>query len=122
MTSKQSLISALFFVALSTAAQANWSQEIIQAGNVQFLDFSIQENTDPFAIKVEKQMTSKEREKGVVYRSSGIGVDPIMAWAQSYGHPPTNNGFSNYYPIVIYYPVPIYYPIYYPVYTPYYFN
>jgi len=122
MTSKQSLMSALFFIALSTTAQANWSQEIIRSGNVQFLDFSMQENTNPFAIKVEKQTTSKEGEKRVVYRSSGIGVDPIMAWAKSYGHLPTNNGFSNYYPIVIYYPVSIYYPIYYSVYTPYYFN
>ena len=122
MPSKRSLIVALFFLAFSITAQANWSQEIIQTGNVQFLDFSVQGNGDPFAIKVEKPVTPREVEKVVAFKSPSIGIDPIAAWAQSYGQLAMNRGFANYYPIVIYYPVPIYYPVYYPVYTPYYFN
>lgn len=122
MLSKRSLITVLFFLAFSVTTQANWSQEIIQTGNVQFLDFSAQDNVDPFAIKVEKSGTPREVEKVVAFKSPSIGIDPITAWAQSYGQQVTSRGFSNYYPIVIYYPVPIYYPIYYSVYTPYYFN
>jgi len=122
MSSKRSLIVALFFLAFSITTQANWSQEIIQTGNVQFLDFSVQDNADPFAIKIEKPITLRGVEKVAVFTSPSIGIDPIAAWAQSYGQQTMNRGFSNYYPIVIYYPVPIFYPIYYPIYTPYYFN
>jgi hypothetical protein len=122
MPSKRSLIVALFFLAFSITTQANWSQEIIQTGNVQFLDFSVQDNPDPFAIKVEKPMTPREVEQVVVFPSPSNGIDPIAAWAQSYGQQTMSRGFANYYPILIYYPVPIYYPIYYRVYTPYYFN
>ncbi len=122
MSSKQSLLTALFLLAFSVTSQAGWPQEIIQTGNVQFLDFSAQDNSDPFAIKVEKPVTPREVEKVVAFSSPSIGMDPIAAWAKSYGHLPISSGFGNYYPIVIYYPVPIYYPIYYPAYTPYYFN
>lgn len=122
MSGKQSLIGVLFLLALSVTTHANWSQEIIQTSNVQFLDFSSQVNADPFAIKIEKSLVPRESDKTVVFSSPNIGLDPIAAWAQSYGHLPMNSGFANYYPIVIYYPVPIYYPLYYPFYTPYYFN
>jgi len=122
MSSKRSLIVVLFFLSFSVTTQANWSQEIIQTGNVQFLDFSAQDNLDPFAIKVEKPVIPKEVEGVVAFVSPSIGIDPIAAWAQSYGQQTTTRSFANYYPIVIYYPVPVYYPIYYPVYTPYYFN
>jgi len=122
MSSKKSLLTALLLLAFSTTTQANWSQEIIQTGNVQFLDFSAQDNSDPFAIKPEKPVTPREVEKGAAFASTSVGIDPIAAWVQSYGQQVMSRGFANYYPIVIYYPVPIYYPIYYPVYTPYYFN
>ena len=120
MSSKQSLIGILFLLAFSFTAQANWSQEVIQTGNVQFLDFNTQDNADPFAIEAEKPLASKENDKAVVF--SNPSIDLITAWAQSYGYLPMSSGFANYHPIVIFYPVPIYYPVYYPVYTPYYFN
>lgn len=122
MSGKRSLIVLSFFLSFSVTTQANWPQEIIQTGNVQFLDFSVQDNADPFAIKVEKLVTPREGEKVATFSSPGVGIDPIAAWAQSYGQQATSASFANYYPIVIYYPVPIYYPIYYPVYMPYYFN
>ena len=90
MSNKQSLISALFLLALSVTTHANWSQEIIQTGNVQFLDFSSQVNADPFAIKIEKSLVPREGDKTVVFSRSNISLDPIAAWAQSYGHLPMN--------------------------------
>ncbi|MCS5591433.1 MAG: hypothetical protein NZ775_02790 [Gammaproteobacteria bacterium] len=122
MSNKQSLMSILFLLAYSVTAHANWPQEIIQTANVQFLDFSVQDNVDPFAIKIEQQPTPINSEQVVVINNSNNGLDPILAWAQYYVRPTMSSGFGSHYPMVIYYPIPIYYPVFYPIYTPYYFN
>jgi hypothetical protein len=122
MFNKQPFISLFFLLALNFNAHANWSQEVIQEANVQFLDFSSEVNADPFAVEVDTQIQSSDGEIGVVVNNSITGFDPILAWGKSYGYPVESGVFSAGYPIVIYYPIPVYYPVFYPVYAPYYFN
>ena len=118
----QSLITIVFLLASSVGVHADWSQEIIQTTNVQFLDFSSEVNTDPFAIKIDPKTQTSDGEIVAVVNSQMTDLDPILAWGKAYGRQADRGIFGARYPIVVYYPIPIYYPVFYPVYVPYYFN
>ena len=118
----QSLITIVFLLASSVSVHADWSQEIIQTTNVQFLDFSSEVNTDPFAIKIDPKTQTSDGEIVAVVNSQMTDLDPILAWGKAYGRQADRDIFGARYPIVVYYPIPIYYPVFYPVYAPYYFN
>ena len=122
MLRMQTIRNTFFLLAYSASVCAGWSQEVIQPTNIQFLDFSSEASIDPFAIKISQSSPASNSKVSEIVQKPVTTLDPIIAWRQSFSRLETSGFYNARYPMIIYYPVPVYYPIYYPVYAPYYFN